>query len=288
MTRRELLSLAGGGLPAGPLLRAQMTSRGVQALSRGKASGLPFNSHLVNVAHAAGLRAPVVYGGIERNDYILESMGCGAAFIDYDNDGWLDIVMLTGRRLEATPAGAVIRLYKNNRNGTFSDVTERSGLGRSVWACGITAGDYDNDGFDDLFITCWGHNLLFHNNGDGTFTDVTERAGLLEAGTHYGSGATWIDYDRDGRLDLFAGHYAVFDFGMIPPAGQDPACNWRAFPWDVVRAGWARRPIGCTTITAMERSAMSVPTPVWRCSGRDTRSPRPPWIWITMAGRTFT
>ena len=227
MTRRELLPLILAGLPSASLLHAQMASRGVQALPRGKASGLPFNAHLVNVAHAAGLRAPVIYGGTEKNDYILESMGCGAAFIDYDNDGWLDIVMLTGRRVEATPAGAVIRLYKNNRNGTFSDVTEKSGLGRSVWACGITAGDYDNDGFDDLFITCWGHNLLFHNNGDGTFTDVTEKAGLLESGAHYGSGCTWIDYDRDGRLDLFVANYTVFDFAKIPPAGRDPACNWK-------------------------------------------------------------
>ena len=224
------MSLAAAGLPIGSLLRAQMASRGVQALSRGKASGLPFNAHLVNVAHTAGLDAPVIYGGIERNDYILESMGCGAAFIDYDNDGWVDIVMPTGRRLEATPAGAKIRLYKNNRNGTFSDVTEHSGLGLSVWACGVTAGDYDNDGFDDLFITCWGGNLLFHNNGDGTFTDVTEKAGLRVAGAHYGSGCTWIDFDRDGRLDLFVGHYAVFDFAKIPPAGKDPSCNWKGVP----------------------------------------------------------
>ena len=127
MTRRELLPLILAGFPSASLLHAQMASRGVQALPRGKASGLPFNAHLVNVARAAGLHAPVIYGGTEKNDYILESMGCGAAFIDYDNDGWLDIVMLTGRRVEATPAGAVIRLYKNNRNGTFSDVTEKTG-----------------------------------------------------------------------------------------------------------------------------------------------------------------
>jgi hypothetical protein len=204
-----------------------MASRDVKPLPRGKPSGLPFDAQFVNVAREAGLRAPVIYGGVDTKEYILETTGCGAAFLDYDNDGWLDIVLLTGRRVEATPKEAIIRLYRNNRDGTFTDVTERSGLGRSVWACGITAGDYDNDGFDDLFITCWGQNILFHNNGDGTFTDVTEKARLLHPDVRYGSGCTWIDYDRDGNLDLFIANYLVFDFAKIPPAGKDPACNWK-------------------------------------------------------------
>lgn len=234
MTRRELLSLPLLVPAAGSLARAQegrgMASRGVKPLPRGKPSGLPFHAHFVNVAQAAGLRSPVIYGGVDRADYILETMGCGAAFLDYDNDGWMDIVLLTGRRVESTPKEAIIRLYRNNRDGTFSDVTEKSGLGRSVWACGITVGDYDNDGFDDIFITCWGQNILFHNNGDGTLADVTEAAGLLRPGTHYGTGCTWIDYDRDGRLDLFVAHYLVFDFEKIPPRGKDLACNWKGVP----------------------------------------------------------
>jgi hypothetical protein len=204
-----------------------MASQDVKPLPRSKPSGLPFHARFVNVGREAGLRAPVVYGGVDNKDYILETMGCGAAFLDYDNDGWLDIVLLTGRRLEATPKEAIIRLYRNNRDGTFTDVTEKSGLGRSVWACGITVGDYDNDGFDDLFITCWGQNILFHNNGDGTFTDVTAKAGLLHDGVRYGTGCTWIDYDRDGNLDLFVSHYLVFDFAKILPAGKDPDCNWK-------------------------------------------------------------
>ncbi len=208
-----------------------MASRGVAPTPRGKPSGLPFHAKFVNVAAAAGLTAPIIYGDEGRADYILESIGCGAAFLDYDNDGWLDIVMLTGRRRAGpTPGGATTRLYHNNRDGTFRDVTEKSGMGRSVWAAGITIGDYDNDGFDDVFITCWGQNILFRNNGDGTFTDVTEKAGLLHPGVRYGSGCTWVDYDRDGRLDLFVSHYLVFDTGRIQPRGKNPACNWRGVP----------------------------------------------------------
>ncbi len=207
-----------------------MASRGVTAVPRGKPSGLPFGAHFVNVAEKAGLSAPIVYGDVAHNDYILDSMGCGVAFIDYDNDGWHDIVVLTGRRRQASPPDAVIRLYRNNRDGTFADVTVTSGLGRSVWALGVAVGDYDNDGFDDLFISCYGQNILFHNNGDGTFSDVTAKAGLIHSGDRYASGCTWLDYDRDGRLDLFVSHYTVFDSEKIPIRGKDPGCNYNGVP----------------------------------------------------------
>jgi enediyne biosynthesis protein E4 len=236
MTRRQVLSLSALALPATNLpVAAQyraIASAGVKALPRGQPSGLPFNASFVNVAKSAGLHAPVIFGDEGRADYILESIGCGAAFIDYDNDGWMDLVILTGqRRTTRTPPEATIKLYHNNRDGTFKDITAQSGLGRTgIWAFGITVGDYDNDGFDDLFISCWGQNILFHNDGKGVFSDVTAKAGLIHPGTRFGSGCTWIDYDRDGLLDLFVGHYLAFDPGRIPARGKNPACTWRGVP----------------------------------------------------------
>ena len=227
MTRRDLLStLVATSLPAS----GQMASRGVTAKPRGKASGLPFNAWLSDVASAAGLTAPVIYGGVNSNTYILEAMGCGAAFLDYDNDGWLDILVLTGTRWEGAPEGATNRLYKNNRNGTFTDVTEKAGLTRSGWFCGVTVGDYNNDGFEDIFITGWPQNILYRNNGDGTFTDVTRQAGLLHEGDRWGTGCTFVDFDRDGNLDLFVSNYLRFDPKVIPPTGKSEICNFKGVP----------------------------------------------------------
>jgi len=227
MTRRDLL----GALLVAPLsARAQMASRGVAAKPRGRASGLPFHSTLHDVASAAGLTAPVIYGGVDRNAYIMEAIGCGAAFLDYDNDGWLDILVLTGTRWEGAPAGTTNRLYKNNRDGTFTDVTEKAGLTRLGWFCGVTVGDYNNDGYEDLFITGWPQNILYRNNGDGTFTDVTRQAGLLHEGDRWGAGCTFVDFDRDGHLDLFVSNYLKFDTKTIPPTGKDNVCNFKGVP----------------------------------------------------------
>jgi hypothetical protein len=221
------------GLIAAPAIGARgqgVSTRGVKAMPRGKPSGLPWNARFVDVAEKAGLRAPVIYGGVTRKDYIVETVGCGVAFIDYDNDGWPDIFILSGTRVENPPEGAHNRLYKNNRDGTFTDVTVQAGLKRTGWASAVCVGDYDNDGFDDLFITYWGQNALYHNNGDGTFTDVTAKAGLLSKATHWGSGCTFIDYDRDGNLDLFVAHYLEFDFESVPKPGENTNCNWKGVP----------------------------------------------------------
>jgi hypothetical protein len=221
------------GLMAVPAVRAWgqgVSTRGVKPMPRGKPSGLPWHARFVDIAEQAGLRTPVIYGGAKRKNYILETVGCGVAFIDYDNDGWLDIFILSGTCVDNPPAGAHNRLYKNNRNGTFTDVTEQAGLKRSGWASAVCVGDYDNDGFDDLFITYWGQNVLYHNNGNGTFTDVTAKAGLLQAGTPWGSGCTFVDYDRDGNLDLFVAHYLEFDFGSVPKPGENSNCNWKGIP----------------------------------------------------------
>jgi hypothetical protein len=226
LNRRELMAL----LSVAPAFGQGVASRGVKAQPRGKPSGRPFESKLVDVAEQAGLRAPVIYGGVERKTYILEAVGCGAAFFDYDNDGWLDIFLLSGTTLGTDPAEATNRLYKNNRDGTFSDVTDKAGLRKTGWASAVTVGDYNNDGHEDLFITYWGQNVLYRNNGDGTFTDVTKQAGLLDKRTRWGSGCTFLDYNRDGHLDLFVSNYLEFDFARIPKPGENANCTWKGVP----------------------------------------------------------
>ena len=202
-----------------------MASRGVRPVPRGKPSGLPFPARFTDVGEAAGLRHVVVAGHPHHADYVIEAMSCGVAFLDYDNDGWLDILVLSGSRFGDPPATASNRLYRNNRDGTYTDVTEKAGLFRTGYAYGVTVGDFNNDGFDDLFLTYWGQNALYRNNGDGTFTDVTRESGLWNARPRFGSGCTWLDYDRDGRLDLFVSNYLEFDLQSVPRAGQSTSCQ---------------------------------------------------------------
>lgn len=218
------------GVPAIRAFGQGVSTRAVKAQPRGKPSGLPFNACFSDVAEKAGLHAPLIYGPAEKKTYILETTGCGCAFIDFDNDGWLDIFLLSGTRMEGAPEGATNRLYKNNRDGTFTDVTEKAGLTKTGWASAVAVADYDNDGFEDMLVTYYGQNVLYHNNGNGTFTDVTEKAGLLHEATRWGSGCTFIDYDRDGHLDIAIANYLQFDKDKIPKPGESSYCNWKGIP----------------------------------------------------------
>ena len=187
----------------------------------------------VDVAREAGLNVPNVWGGVEHKKYIIEAKGSGIAFFDYDQDGWLDIYLTNGSRLDTTwPPGQEphSHLFKNRRDGTFVDVTESAGIGRPGWGVGVCVGDYNNDGWDDLFLTYWGHNILFRNNGDGTFTNVTKGAGLWDERVRWGSGCCWLDYDRDGLLDLFVGNYIDLDLKKIPAPGEAGMCQWKGIP----------------------------------------------------------
>ena len=184
-------------------------------------TGAGLDVQFVNVARAAGLRSKTIFGRENKNRFLLETTGCGVAFYDYDHDGWLDIFLVNGTRFDAnwTKADApVSRLYKNNRDGTFTDVTLKSGLARTGWGQGCCVGDYDNDGLDDLLVTYWGDCVLYRNNGDGTFTDVSDKTGLSKTTrktakglNRWNTGCAFLDYDRDGWLDIFIGNYIDFD-----------------------------------------------------------------------------
>jgi hypothetical protein len=213
------------------MLGQGIASRDVKAQAKPSASGRPFNAHFTDIAEAAGLRAPVIYGGVDAKKYILEANGCGCAFLDYDNDGWMDVFLLSGTRLEGAPPEATNRLYKNNRDGTFTDVTDKAGLRAVGWANGVCVGDYNNDGFEDIFCTYFGQNRLYRNNGDGTFTDVTKQAGLWEdSPARWGAGCAFVDYNRDGHLDLFVSNYVRFSFEHAPAPGESSTCNWKGIP----------------------------------------------------------
>jgi len=178
----------------------------------------------LNVAKESGLNAKTIFGGEHKNKYLLETTGCGVAFYDYDNDGWLDIFLVNGTRLEGFPAGTepTSHLFRNNRDGTFTDVTLKAGVPHSGWGQGCCIGDYDNDGWDDLFVTYFGKNVLYHNNGDGTFTDVSEKAGVAGNGKRWNTGCAFLDYDRDGKLDLFVANYIDMDLATAPVPESGP------------------------------------------------------------------
>ena len=178
----------------------------------------------INVAKESGLNVKTIFGGEHKNKYLLETTGCGVAFYDYDNDGWLDIFLVNGTRLEGFPSGnePTSHLFKNNRDGTFTDVTAKAGVAHSGWGQGCCVGDYDNDGWEDLFVTYFGKSVLYHNNGDGTFTDVSQKAGIAGNGKRWNTGCAFVDYDRDGKLDLFVANYIDMDLATAPVPESGP------------------------------------------------------------------
>ncbi|HLJ39873.1 MAG TPA: CRTAC1 family protein [Candidatus Acidoferrales bacterium] len=230
ISRRLLLASLSLGVP---ILKANgqgEASRNVKAQSKLPPSGRPFDAHFVDVARQAGLISPTICGEPDHADYILEVMGCGCAFFDYDNDGWMDIFILSGSRIGGDAPGATNRLYKNNRDGTFTEVTEKAGLRKSGWASSVCVGDYNNDGYEDLFVTYFGQNVLYRNNGDGTFTDVTVQAGLTNDPKRWGAGCSFVDYNRDGHLDLFVSNYVRFELENVPKPGSNSNCDWKGIP----------------------------------------------------------
>ncbi len=184
-----------------------------------KVTEKPFLISLVNISKQAGFNFKTVYGDEKKNRYLLETTGTGVAFLDFDNDGFQDVFFVNGTRLDAPPKGEIPptnRLFRNKGDGTFEDVTAKSGLTRTNWGQAVTIGDFDNNGFDDIFISCFGKNALYKNNGNSTFTDVAEKAGVANNQSKWGSGSTFLDYDKDGNLDLFVSSYIDLDLKTAP------------------------------------------------------------------------
>ena len=169
--------------------------------------------------------------GSPEKQFIMESMCGGVAVFDFDNDGWMDIYFVNGSTLEDMRAGKchLGKLYRNNHDGTFTDVTAKSGLTHCGWGFGVAVGDYDNDGAEDLYITYLDGGVLYHNNGDGTFTDVTAKAGVGNTG-RWGTSAAFGDYDGDGKLDLYVANYVELDLNHLPEFGSGPFCQYRGIP----------------------------------------------------------
>lgn len=191
---------------------------------------LPPVADFVDIAGKAGLKMTTTFGGKSEKKYIIETTGTGVAVIDYDNDGYPDIYFVNGTTLDGKPDSATSRLFHNNHDGTFTDVTEKTGVGLTGWGQGACVGDYDNDGFDDLYVTFFGKNHLFHNMGNGRFEDVTDKAGVGGSGHDWGAGCAFVDYDRDGKLDIAVANYVDFDLATAPKPGETLSCTWKGVP----------------------------------------------------------
>ena len=218
LSRRGFLTSLGGAIAS-----SRLSGLAAVALPNFAFEEVPASVSGITWVHDAGKSV---------NKYLPESAGPGCAFLDYDNDGWMDIYLVNSGKCDFFNPTKPLRnaLYRNNRDGTFTDVTEKAGVAAGGFGMGVAAADYDGDGFPDLFVTQYGKSILYRNNGDGTFTDVTEKAGVVVSG--WASSSVWFDYDNDGRLDLFVGQFADFDKANecgITPDGKRHYCIPRLF-----------------------------------------------------------
>ena len=220
-------------------LSVSICALAVATIVAGQSPDVSWPVRFTDVAESAGLTHPTIYGGLDRKRFILETNGCGTGFVDYDGDGWLDALVLSGTRFEegsrrerswSAAERPTSRLYRNRHDGTFEDVTARVGLDRVGWASSVCAADYDNDGWLDLFVTYFGHNTLYRNHRGERFEDVTRAAGLERSDERWGSGCSFLDYDRDGDVDLFVANYLKFDPASAPEPGQGANCVWKGIP----------------------------------------------------------
>ena len=211
------LCVSGAAQMAAPHPRPQVEPKAGEAVA-----------DFVDVADRAGLVAKTPLGGELSKHHINEMTGGGVAVLDYDGDGWLDIFLVSGAPTDtATGAAATNHLYRNNHDGSFTDVTEKTGLVRRGWGQGVSVGDYNGDGRPDLFVTYYGKNVLYRNNGDGTFSDVTAASGLLTNDEEYSTGSAFVDFDRDGHADLFVAHYVAFGEPTAHDDRRGDFCKWR-------------------------------------------------------------
>jgi enediyne biosynthesis protein E4 len=224
-----------------------VATRNATPAPRNAASGKPFLAKFTDIASQAGLSMRFTVGGETTKKYILEANGTGVAFVDFDDDGKSDIFLVNGSRLEGFRELEVPtnRLYRNAGSGKFVDVTKKAGMVRSGWGSGVCAGDIDNDGRQDLYVTYWGPNILYRNRGDSTFEDVTTRSGVSGPSKQWSSGCTFLDFDRDGLLDLLVTSYQAFDLTTAPLPGKASNCEWKGMP---VFCGPRGLPFGSVTL----------------------------------------